>query len=242
MSTTAATADQSCDPAAGGPRLPPQRVMAPASAPAARPALHDPAHAGPVRDEHLLQPHGLEGRTAQPARVRRARQLQRPTPGPFLPRGDLDQHPADGVPGDRRADSWDRVRDSARPQVLRPRHRPHDADHAVPAHTRGDRADLEEPDVPRALRSHQLADREGRRHAHRVRLAAPDLVDRHHAGLAVDPVHDADHARRTPEHAPGRRRGREGRRVHAVRDLPSAHARRTCVPTWSWASCWARST
>src|ERR671910_636004 len=111
----------------------------------------------------------------------------------------------------------------ARPQVLRPGGRPHAADHAVPDHARRGGPDLEEPDVQRPLRGRELGDCPGRHGLDRVRVALPAGVHRRGARVAMDAVHDADHARRPPEPARRGGGGGQGRRRQRVRDLPPAH-------------------
>src|SRR4051794_4238322 len=198
--------------------------MAPAAAAAAGADLHDRADPDPVPDERLVQPHGLEGRAPGPARVRRLGELREAGNRSLLPAGRLDDHRVDGHPGDRGDRARHRVRAPPRSQVPRSGAGAHAPHHAVPADARGRRSHLEEPDVQRPLRRHQLGDREARRHARGVRLALSDVGDRPHADLAVDAVHDAHHARRPPEPAGRGSRGGEGRRREPVGDLPPAHA------------------
>ena len=70
----------------------------------------------------------------------------------------------------------------------------------------------------------------------------PTAVDRHHADLAVDAVHDADHAGRPAE--PAVRTCSRPRRSTGPRRSGSSVSSRsaTCARTWSSASCSARST
>ena len=85
--------------------------------------------------------------------------------------------------------------------------------------------DLEEPDVQRALRRPQLAARAARlRRAIEFVSKYPLVLDRDRARVAVDAVHDADHAGRPPEPARRRARGREGGRSDGLRHVPPAHA------------------
>src|SRR3954469_6106729 len=94
--------------------------MASAAAVAAGPADHDRAHAGAVRDERLLQPHGLEGSAPRAPQLGGAGELQQPVPQPGLQGRDGREHPADRVSRARCARPGGGVRVVAGSQVLRP--------------------------------------------------------------------------------------------------------------------------
>src|SRR4051794_142650 len=198
--------------------------MASAAAVAAGPADHDRAHAGAVRDERLLQPHGLEGRAPRAPQLGGAGELQEPVPQPVLQGRHGREHPADRVSRARCARPGGGVRVVAGSQVLRPGAGADPAHHAVPADACGRRPRLEGPDVPRPVRRAELGHREAWWDAGGFRLHPPDALDHHRPHLAVDAVHDADHARRPAEPAERRSRGGEGRWGDAVRDLPPADA------------------
>ena len=107
-------------------------------------------------------------------------------------------------------------RAAAGPDVPRPRRRPHDDDHAVPDRAGGGGPALEARALQPELRAVQRAaagDLRGERAAAGLDLAAAADLGRGRAGLAVDPVHDADHPGRAAGPAAGRDRGGPDRRL-----------------------------
>jgi len=200
--------------------------VAPAAAAPSSAALRNCDHAAAVPRQHLLQLHQPEGQdtVADPRadEVRRDRQLQGDLQRLLLSPGGVDEREDDRARGRPVARVRDAVRDPPRPEVRRSGVRADAADHAVPPHAGRCGDDLEAADVLVALRDPGQGAELPRSELGGVDLRSPARVDRHRARLAVDAVHDADHARGAAEPALGHHRGRGSRRRQSVRDLQAA--------------------
>src|SRR2546422_3077921 len=115
------------------------------------------------------------------------------------------------------------IRDLARPPVLWAGSYPNAADHAVPADASRRSPDLEAADVLVAVRDPRQGAELPRFQLGRLHLRPSAGVDRHGPRLAVDAVHDVDHARRATEPAFGHPRGGRCRWRYPIRHLPAAN-------------------
>ena len=108
--------------------------------------------------------------------------------------------------------------------------RPHPAHHAVPRDAGRRRLHLEDPDVQLHLRGPQLApQRAGRHRIHRVRHQVSARLGGGRVRLAVEPVHDADRARRPAGPGPVGARSGSGRRC----DLRGESSARSPSPSFA---------